>query len=196
MSTPSDAEHAERSGAGSGDVAPDDLLLMGRILKAHATAGEVKVVPETDDPARFEALTTVYLGQAPERATPHAVEGVRHQTTKRGPLVLLKLAGIDDRGAAEALRRQQVYAVEDDLPPLAEGESFIHDLVGLEVVTEEGTVLGTVQNVSSAPAHDVFVIARTDEEASPALIPAVEEFVREVDFEQGRLVVRPIEGML
>ena len=176
---------------------PDDLLLMGRVLKAHGTDGEAKVAPDTDDPARFEALQTVYLGRSPDRAVPRRVEGVRHQTTKRGPLILLKLDGTDDRTAAEALRRQHVYAAEADLPPLEEDERFIHDLVGLAVVTEEGERLGTVDGVEQAPAHDVFVVAREDDDESdePALIPGVEEFVREVDLDGGRIVVRPIEGM-
>lgn len=175
----------------------DDLFLIGRVLKAHANDGEVKVAPETDDPARFEPLGRVHLGRAPAQATPRRVESVRHQTTKRGPLVLLKLEGVDDRTSAEALRRQQVYAAENDLPPLGEGEAFIHDLVGLEVVTEEGQHLGTVESVEQVPAHDVFVIAREgdDEEDDPAMIPGVEEFVREVDLENNRLVVRLIEGM-
>ena len=175
--------------------APDDLLLIGRVLKAHANDGEIKVAPETDDPARFEPLGRVHLGRAPAQATPRRVESVRHQTTKRGPLVLLKLGGVNDRTAAEALRRQQVYAAEDDLPPLGEGEAFIHDLVGLKVVTEEGQHLGTVEGVEQAPAHDVFVIAREGGESNPAMIPGVEEFVREVDLENDRLVVRLIEGM-
>ena len=184
---------ADHRDAGS-SVDPDDLLLVGRILKAHANGGEVKVVPETDDPARFEALDTVHLGRSPAQAAARRVEGVRHQTTKRGPLVLLKLAGVDDRPAAETLRRQQVYVAEGNLPPLEEGESFIHDLVGLAVVDEDGARLGTVENVSQTPAHDVFIVAR-EEGGEPALIPAVEEFVREVDVEGGRLVVCLIEGM-
>lgn len=181
----------------SADDAParNDLLLIGRVVKAHANDGEVKVAPETDDPARFEPLERVHLGRAPGQAAPRRVEGVRHQTTKRGPLVLLKLEGVDDRPAAEGLRRQQVYAAEEDLPPLGEDEAFIHDLVGLEVVTEEGQRLGTVEGVEQAAAHDVYVIARGEESDEPALIPAVEEFVREVDLENDRLVVRPIEGM-
>ena len=168
---------------------------MGRVLKAHGTDGEVKVAPdETDDPARFEGLDTVHLGRSPGRTAPRRVEGVRHQTTKRGPLVLLKLAGTDDRTAAETLRRQRVYAPESDLPPLDDDERFVHDLVGLAVVTEDGERLGTVEGVEQTAAHDLFVVAR-EETDDPAMIPAVEEFVRDVDLDAGRLVVRPIEGM-
>lgn len=185
---------ADHKDAGS-SADPDALLLVGRVLKAHANGGEVKVIPETDEPERFEALAAVRLGRTPTRAAPYAVEAVRHQTTKRGPLVLLKLAGVHDRTTAETLRGQQVYAAEEDLPPLAEGESFIHDLVGLEVVNEAGERLGTVEAVEQTPAHDVFVIARTGHD-EPALIPAVEAFVRGVDAENNRLIVRPIEGML
>lgn len=191
MAAPDAQDDAASPSAGT---APGDLLLVGRVLKAHGTGGEVKVIPETDDPARFELLETVYVGRAPDQAPPRAVESVRHQRTKRGPLVLLKLGGTDDRSAAEALRKQQVYAAASDLPPLEEDEVFIHDLVGLAVVNEEGRHLGTVEDVVQGLAHDIFVVAREGQQ-EPATIPAVDAFVREVDFDRGRLVVRPIEGM-
>lgn len=186
---------ADDDAPGHGDVKTDDLLLVGRVLKAHGTGGEVKVIPETDDPARLDAVETIYLGRTPEQAAPHAVTSVRHQVTKRGPLALVKLDGIDGRGDADALRQLYVYATEDALPPLEDDEQFIHDLVGLAVVTEDGEHIGTVRTVEPTAAHDVFVVERDGPEP-PAMIPAVEEFVREVDLEEGRLVVRLIEGLL
>lgn len=189
-----ETSQTDADAAGEPSANPDELLLVGRVIKAHGVRGEVKVAPETDDPARFEAFEQVYLGRVPERARARAVEGVRHQQTKHGPLVLLKIAGVDDRTVAEQLRRQGVYAAEGDLPPLEENEAFIHDLIGLEVVNEAGEGLGTVETVVKAPAHDVFVVAR-EAASEPAMVPAVEEFVREVDLENNRLVVRPIKGL-
>ncbi len=171
-----------------------NLLLVGRVLRAHGVRGELKVVPEADDPARLEVLSTLYLGTDADRAQPHEVEAVRPQHTKRGTLALVKLRGIDTREAAEALRRRLVFAPEADLPPLETGEAFIHDLVGLDVVTTDGAPVGTVEDVWSGPAHAVYVVARDAKE--PAMIPAVEEFVAEVDLEANRLVIRPIEGLL
>ncbi len=120
--------HPESTGA----VEKGSLLLMGQIFRAHGVRGEVKVWPETDDPGRFRELSTVFLGADPEHARPQAVESVRFQQTRRGTMVVLKLKGIETREAAEALRKTDVFALREDLPPLAEGEFFFDDLIGLD----------------------------------------------------------------
>lgn len=176
------------------EVDTDTLLLVGRVWRAHGVRGEMKVVPETDDPERFSDLETVFLGTRPETATPHAVESARFQTTKHGLNVVLKLVDIDTRDDADALRKVGVYARADDLPPLEEGELFVHDLIGLRVVTEDGTDVGVVRDVLDAPAQLVYVVERPDE--PDAMIPDVPEFVVDLDIEAQRIVVRPIEGML
>ena len=171
-----------------------DRLLVGRVGRPHGVRGEVKVVPETDDPERFGDLEHVYLGRHADAATAYTVESVRYQHASRGLTVVLKLEGVASREAAEALRNQEVYAARDDLPPLAEDELFLHDLIGLAVVTEAGETVGTVSDVLQMPAHDLYVVARDGR--ADAMIPAVPEFVVEIDMDGGRLVVRPIEGLL
>lgn len=170
------------------------LLLMGRILKAHGVRGEVKVIPETDDPTRFEALETVYLGPGPDDVRAFALEGVRYQTTAKGPLVMVRLRGIDDRDQADALRRLKVYADEADLPPLGEDEVYLHDLVGLDVVTEGGVEVGQIREVLELPAQPVYVVARPGR--PDVMVPAVEAFVAAIEMEARRVVIRPIEGLL
>ena len=173
---------------------PEALLLMGRVGKTHGLRGEVKVIPETDDPKRFALLETVFLGKVPEEATPHAIVSVRLQHTKRGPTVVLKLEGIDTVEGAATLRRQSVFAREEDLPPLADDEFFLHDLIGLDVLTDQGKAVGTVTNVLEMPANNVYVVSRPDR--PDALIPAVPAFIDDVDIAGRRLVVRPIDGLL
>ena len=173
---------------------PEDLLLMGRVGKTHGLRGEVKVIPETDDPKRFKVLDTVFLGKESARATPHTVVSVRLQHTKRGPTVVLKLEGIDTVDEAATLRRLSVFARQEDLPPLADDEFFLHDLIGLDVLTDQGEAVGTIADVLEMPANNVYVVARTGR--PDALIPAVPAFIDDVDIEGGRLVVRPIEGLL
>lgn len=175
--------------------APDELLLVGRVGKPHGVRGELKVIPETDDPARFEDLATLFIGPSPAEAAPHGVEGVRFQQTKRGLTVLVRLDGVASVEAASALRRQEVYAREADLPPLGDDEFFLHDLVGLDVYTDAHEApLGTVRDVLDLPMHPVLVVARRGQ--PDVLVPAVPEFLDEVDLDAGRLVVRPIEGLI
>ena len=176
------------------DVAPEAMVQVGFVFRPHGMEGELKVNPEhTDDPARFEDLDTVYIGRTPHQVTRHTIASVRYQQTKRGTTVILGLSDVETRDDAEAIAKLHVFAHEDDLE-LAEDEVFIHDLVGLEVVTEEGERIGTVANYMEMPAQDVFVVTRpnTDE----AMIPAVEDFIVDIDLEGGQLVVRLVEGLL
>lgn len=176
------------------DVPPEAMVQVGFVFRAHGMEGELKVNPEhTDDPARFEELDTVYLGRTPRAVTRHEIASVRYQETKRGTTVILGLADVASRSDAEAVIKQKVFADEADLE-LADDEIFIHDLVGLSVVTEAGETLGTVANYMEMPAQDVFVVRRP--EAGEAMIPAVEDFIVDIDLDGGRLVVRPIEGLL
>ena len=176
------------------DVAPEAMVQVGFVFRAHGMEGELKVNPEhTDDPARFEELDTVYLGRSPHAVTRHEIASVRYQETKRGTTVILGLADVASRSDAEAVMKQKVFADEADLE-LADDEIFIHDLVGLSVVTEAGETLGTVANYMEMPAQDVFVVHRP--EAGEAMIPAVEDFIVDIDLDGGHLVVRPIEGLL
>ena len=175
------------------DVDPTAMIQIGFVFRAHGMEGELKVNPEhTDDPARFEELDTVYVGQSPRQVTAHTISSVRYQQTKRGTTVILGLADVASRDDAERVAKLRVFAHEDDLD-LAEDEVFIHDLVGLTVVTESGDELGTVANYMEMPAQDVFVVRRPGHEE--AMIPAVEDFIIEVDVAGGKLVVRPIEGL-
>lgn len=171
-----------------------DRLLIGRVWRPHGVRGELKVIPETDDPERFGALERVFLGTSPEAAREYRVQSVRFQPSKRGVTVVLKIEGIATFEDAEAVRHQDVYAEEEDLPPLGEDEIFLHDLIGLDVVTDAGEPVGTVADVLVMPAHNVYVVSR--EGGDEAMIPAVPEFVLGIDLEAGKLVVRPIEGML
>jgi 16S rRNA processing protein RimM len=176
------------------DVDPAAMIQVGFVFRPHGMEGELKVNPEfTDDPRRFEELATVYVGQSPRAVTRHDISSVRYQQTKRGTTVILGLADLTSRTDAEALAKLQVFAAEEDLD-LAEDEIFLHDLVGLTVVTEEGETLGTVANYMEMPAQDVFVVHRPEQ--GEAMIPAVDDFVIDIDLEEQVLVVRPIEGLL
>ena len=176
-------------------VDPDTLLLVGRFGRAHGVRGEVKLIPETDDPERLGSLPTLYVGKAPQEAAahPHRVASVRFQPTKRGPVAVVRLEAVETREGAETLRGQEAYASEADLPPLADDEVFVHDLIGLPVVTEDGEAVGTLADVMALPAHDVFVVRRPGH--PDAMVPAVPAFIASADPDAGRIVVRPIEGL-
>lgn len=184
----------ERSLSTSDAPAPDALIRLGRIYRPHGVRGEIKVAPDMEDPTRFEALDVVYVGPDESRVTRHRITSVRYQETKRGVTVILQLDGIADRGDAEVIAKQHLYATEDALPPLDDDELFVHDLIGLDVITEDGTAIGTLSNVLPMPAHDMYVVHRPGH--AEQMIPAVDDFIVDVDLDAGQVVIRPIEGLL
>jgi 16S rRNA processing protein RimM len=163
------------------------------VVKPHGVRGEVKVIPETDDPGRLADLGRVFVGPSPERASVRAIEGVRFQPTKRGTVALVRFAHVADREAADALRGLGVYAAEADLPALGEGEVFLHDLIGLDVVTEAGEAVGTVGDVLTGP-QNLLVVRRPGR--PDALVPDVDAIVTEIDLDAERVTIRPPEGLL
>lgn len=175
-------------------VEPDSLLLVGTCGPPHGVRGEIKVIPETDDPERLADLGRVFLGPSPDRVRERAIESVRFQPTKRGIVALVTFPGLRDRDDAEALRGLGVYAAEADLPALEEGEVFLHDLIGLAVVTEDGEAVGTVQDVLTGGAQNLLLVQRPGK--PDALVPDVDEIVTAIDLDAERITLRPPEGLL
>ncbi len=165
-------------------------LIIGRITRPHGVRGEVKVRPETDFPQRFAHLRRVLLVSDERTGTARevAVESVRPQ----GTLVLLKLAGVDDREAARALRGAAIAVAWEERVPLPEGTYYVAEVVGWRVRTETGEALGTITAVLRTAAHDVY---RVEGDGGEVLIPATREVVRAVDPQRGEVVVVLPEGL-
>lgn len=162
-------------------------LLFGYVARAHGLRGELVV--RTFDPASevFSEIERVWLkpAQGPEREV--AIEDVREGP---GGDLLVALAGVTTREAAEALQGAQLLAFRDDLSPPAEGEFFQGDLVGLEAVTPEGRKLGRVEEVwSSGPVPNLVIRGGAEE----LMVPFADDFIAEVDLEEQRVVVIPPE---
>ena len=162
-------------------------VVVGRIGRPHGLRGEVTVQVTTDDPdSRFAAgavLGTTNRG-------PLTVTGMR----RSGPVLVLGIEGINDRNAAETLRGTSLTLDAAMLPVPDDPEEFYdHQLVGLTVIDQAGTVLGTVSEVMHPPASPVLAVDRPDGRAE--LVPFVSAIVPTVDLDGGRLVVDPPDGM-
>lgn len=164
-------------------MAPDELLLVGRIAKAHGVRGEVSVEPLTEVEERFARGSSLLAGEEGDRSL--TVATARPHTSR----LLVRFEGVDDREAAEALRGTLLFVRPEGTPDLPEGSYWPHQVVGCEVVTEEGRSLGPVTEVLGGPANDQWV--------TPAgMIPAIREFVVEVDVDARRILVRTPPGLL
>ncbi len=153
-------------------------LVIGQVTAPFGTAGAVRVRPETDFPERFRELEEVCLGLPDGEDRILRVGEVR--LTPKG--LVVTFAGCHSRTDAESLRRAWVKVKPSMAVPLPEGKYWVHEIIGLRVLTEEGEDLGEVSEVVRTRAHDIYVTPRT-------MIPAVREIIRKVDLDEGMLVV-------
>lgn len=162
-----------------------DRIKVGKITGAFGIRGELKVYPYTDKPDRFEELDRVFAD-----SQEYVITNVRYQKN----LILLKFQGISDRNAAEKLRGTELSINRENLRELEEDEFFIFDLIGLEAVDENGKHIGRVCDVIQNSAQDLYEIETDD--GKRHLIPAVYEFIPEIDLESGIMMIKPIPGLL
>ena len=155
-------------------------LKVGLIVKPHGVNGILRIYPLTDDCTRFLKLKTVYL-DGPEGMLPQKVE----QAAVHNGMAHLKLSGVTDRDAAERLRGQYLYIARKDAVALPENSYFISDLIGCEVVDNQGRVYGKVRDVLQTGANDVYVVQGEKE----LLMPAIKKLVKEVDVANRRIVL-------
>ena len=109
-----------------------------------------------------------------------------------GDRVILKLAGIDDRTAAEAMRGALVRVPIEQAVELPPGSYFWHEIVGLRVQDTRGRALGTVAEVLATGSNDVYVVRSAEGEL---LLPAIKDVVRAIDREHGVMTVELIPGL-
>jgi 16S rRNA processing protein RimM len=109
-------------------------------------------------------------------------------------VLIIALAGIDSRDAAEALRGQEVYIRQADALPLDQDEYYLHDLPGLRVEHVDGTTIGIVKEVLETGANEVLIVTRP--EGGEVLIPMIKDVVKRLDIAAGVVVIEPLPGML
>jgi 16S rRNA processing protein RimM len=165
------------------------LYAVGRIVKAFGIRGELVVKPMTGDVKRFESLHTVFVGTTGESADPYTVTDVR----LGGSGVRVTLAEVTDRTVAEELAGNFLFVEERERISPPAGTFFVDDMVGLQVITDEGRSIGTVQEVLHLPAQDVYVVSTGSREI---MIPAVREFILAIDMAARTMTVHLIEGMM
>lgn len=157
------------------------FLETGEVVSTHGIQGEIKILPWADSPEFLLNFKTLYLNGKPYSVLSSRV----HKTC-----VLAKLQGIDTPEQATLLRGQTVSVDRSGLS-LPEGTVFIADLIGCRVLDEEENEIGRIKDVLTMPSSDVYVI----EGKKKYMIPAVKEFVREINVAEGFVRVHLIEGM-
>jgi len=171
------------------------FLVVGHLNKPHGTKGELFAWPLTDRAADVYTPGTVFHSGEPDSDQPDLDLPPLRLTAvrpfKRGYLV--SFGGIRDREGAEQVKGRYLFQKTEELEPLAEGEIFYHQLLGMQVVTKDGEPVGEVTEVYELRPADLLEVHGPRGEV---MIPFLSHIVIDVDAEAGRMVIDPPEGLL
>ncbi len=164
-------------------------LEIGQIINTFGIKGEVKVFPLTDDIKRFDDLETVYVKNKKESQL-YNIESIKYHKN----FVLIKFKEINTVEQAETLRNSYLEVDRAQAIPLNEGEYFIADLIGLEVYSDEGKLIGKVDDIYNTGANDIYVVK--DDLGKQTLLPGIKDVIKNVDLEKGQIIVHLIPGLI
>lgn len=170
----------------------EKLYTVGKIVNTHGIRGELKIVPQTDFPEeRFtKGSKLVFFNPELGSTLPVTVESSRFHKN----MAIVRFQGYDDINEVEKYKGWLLKVEEQYLSELEDEEFYYHEIIGCRVYTEEGEELGTISDILSPGANDVWVVERP--KGKPLLLPYIDDVVLGVDVEQKRVTVRLMEGLL
>lgn len=164
--------------------AEPEFIVIGKILAPWNLQGELKIAVTTDFPERFAPSAMVYL-----KRQPVIIENVLWHKGH----AIIKLSTIDSVEDAEKLRGELLEVHHSQLYSLPIEQYYHFQLVGLEVRTTQGELLGKITEILSSPSNDNYVVNGANGEI---LIPAIEDVVKSIVLNEGYMIIEPIEGLL
>lgn len=162
-------------------MSKEKYIEAGRIVNTHGVIGEVKIEVWLDSPEFMKKFKRIY-------ADGREYKVVSARTHKN--FLLEKLEGTDDVNAAMLLKGKTVKIDRDDVK-LPKGTYFLQDIIGADVINEQGNNVGVLKEIMESPSSDIYIVQGETEH----LIPAVPEFILSVDADAGIINVHLIEGM-
>lgn len=166
----------------------NETILIGKVSATHGVRGQLRITSFSGEIDSFIALRSVLLKKPGGGMEPFAVAGVK----AHGKKVLLSLKDYTNINEVLQLVGREVYVLRDQLPVLSDDEFYWCDLLGLQVITEDGEILGELVDIISTGSNDVYVVQGQRE----ILIPALDDIVLDVDRSAGRMTVSLPEGLL
>lgn len=164
-----------------------EFLVVGKLRRTHGITGEMTMDIYTDFPERLRLGQVVFVGDE------HQPQRIRSRRPA-GATLLVAFDGFTNPESAAVLRNQYVYVRADDRPPLPEGEYYHHELLGIQVISEDGRNLGRLVEILSSPANDVYVVQ--PDAGKEILLPALKSVILEVDLPNGQMRVHLLPGLL
>lgn len=171
-------------------------VIIGEVVATHGNRGEVRVVPYTEFPDRFQSMNKIILFAANENYPAFSLELESSRFHKN--FVMLKLKGIDSISQAQRLKGMVIKVDRQDVIPLPPGKNYIFELVGLNVITTDDINLGVITDVLQTGANDVYVVKPHPgiTKKDNILIPVIKQVVLEVNLEQQCVKVNLLDGLL
>ncbi|HWI41752.1 MAG TPA: ribosome maturation factor RimM [Verrucomicrobiae bacterium] len=166
-----------------------DLFLIGKISGPHGIRGQLRVTSFSGDSDSLASAGSVLVAEPGGGMQEFRVL----RAARQGKKIVLTLEGFGNINEVLHLVGREVYVPREMMPPLDEGEYYWQDLIGLQVRTADGQVLGRLREIIATGSNDVYVVR--EEGGREYLIPALEDVVDEVDLEQGTMTVTPPEGL-
>ncbi|AQS59426.1 ribosome maturation factor RimM [Desulforamulus ferrireducens] len=167
----------------------EQYITVGEIVNTQGVQGEVRVIPATDFPERFFKMKKVLVLHKGQRQ-----EYVIERAREHKQFIILKFAEVSDMTAAEKLKGALLQITPAELTPLPPGSYYQFQIIGLEVIDEQGRSLGTVTNILRTGANDVYEVKRPA--GKDLLIPALKSVIKKIDLPAGKMEVVLPEGLL
>ncbi|WEE37297.1 ribosome maturation factor RimM [Lactiplantibacillus paraplantarum] len=172
-----------------------DYYRVGTLVNTHGIRGEVKVVVVTDFPEeRFKVGQQLILFKSPDATTGGVTVTITKSREQKG-LYFLTFKGFDNINDVERYKGWTIKVPAEALHDLPAGEYYYHQIVGLQVVTTADEPLGTIKEILSPGANDVWVVQR-EHGQSDVLLPKIPQVIKNVDLATGVVTVELMEGLI
>ncbi len=160
-------------------MAPPDFIIVGQIGAAFGVKGWLHV-------KSFAQPAENLL-----RYKPWYVRGKKIEVNEikpHGDAFIVSLVGVNDREAAQEWKGREISVSRSILPKAEDGEFYWHDLIGLEVISPHGSVLGRVDSLMETGSNDVLVVKAGNDSNRELLIPFIKDAIGKIDLESGVLI--------
>jgi 16S rRNA processing protein RimM len=172
-----------------GECFPDNLLLVGKVIRPHGLGGLLRIWSYAESEKTFLNSGKVFLGLA--SAEPREYRVLSIVPYKKA--FLMRLEGLNTLNEAETYRNAAILIERAGLAREGEGEYFWHELMGLEVYLNTGEYIGTVKHILRTGGNDIYVVQKGEKEV---LVPAIHDVVQEIDLAGKKMIVSEMEGLL
>ena len=160
-----------------------------QIVNTFGIKGMVKVKPFTNNIKRFDDLKNVYIKNRKEKKE-YQIEEVKYHKN----MVLIKFKGIETPEDANLLRESYLLIDRSKEEPLEDGNYYIVDMIGIEVYSDKGELLGNLEDIFNTGSNDIYVVK--DNQGKQILLPAISEVIKQIDIEKRKITVHLLPGLI